>query len=135
MSAESVRIVEQIEELIHGDYDVKIFRTIENEGELEQYDLYTVEVKNENGVIVAEGKDTILSEAIDTAYRDTLEMEERSTPEPSRLENAQSKYQTLSVALSASWAKWAVENADLLRRLKAAKVELEAAERDSVGKA
>jgi hypothetical protein len=57
------------------------------------------------------------------------------TPEPSRLENAQSKYQTLSVALSASWAKWAVENADLLRRLKAAKVELEAAERDSVGKA
>ena len=57
------------------------------------------------------------------------------TPEPSRLENAQSKYQTLPVALSASWAKWAVENADLLRRLKAAKVELEAAERDRVGKA
>lgn len=78
MSAESVRIVEQIEELIHGDYDVKIFRTIENEGELEQYDLYTVEVKNENGLIVAEGGDTILSEAIDTAYRNTLEMEERS---------------------------------------------------------
>ena len=78
MSAESVRIVEQIEELIHGDYDVKIFRTIENEGELEQYDLYTVEVKNENGLIVAEGGDTILSEAIDTAYLNTLEMEERS---------------------------------------------------------
>lgn len=78
MSAESVRIVEQIEELIHGDYDVKIFRTIENEGELEQYDLYTVEVKNQDGLIVAEGGDTILSEAIDTAYRNTLEMEERS---------------------------------------------------------
>ena len=78
MSAESVRIVEQIEELIHGDYDVKIFRTIENEGELEQYDLYTVIVKNQDGVQVAEGGDTILSEAIDTAYLNTLEMEERS---------------------------------------------------------
>ena len=78
MSAESVRIVEQIEELIQGGYAVKIYRTIEDEGELEQYDLYTVEVKNQDGLIVAEGGDTILSEAIDTAYRNTLEMEERS---------------------------------------------------------
>ena len=68
--------VAQIEELIRGGYDVKISRTIENEGELEQYDLYTVIVKNQDGVIVAEGKDTILSEAIDTAYRCTPGMEE-----------------------------------------------------------
>jgi hypothetical protein len=46
--------------------------------ELNQYDLYTVIVENQDGLIVAEGGDTILSEAIDTAYRDTLEMEERS---------------------------------------------------------
>jgi hypothetical protein len=57
------------------------------------------------------------------------------TPEPSRLENAQAAHHALSVVYSAAWAKWAVSNADLLRRLKAAKVELEAAERDSVGKA
>ena len=57
------------------------------------------------------------------------------TPEPSRLENARAAHHALSVALSASWAKWAVENADLLRRLEVAKAELEAAERESVGKA
>ena len=82
MSAESVRIVEQIEELIQGWCAVKIWKSIafeyDDELELNQYDLYTVIVKNQDGVIVAEGKDTILSEAIDTAYRDTLEMEERS---------------------------------------------------------
>ena len=78
MSAESVRIVEQIEELIHGWYAVKIWKSIafeyDDELELNQYDLYTVIVKNQDGLIVAEGGDTILSEAIDTAYRDTLEM-------------------------------------------------------------
>lgn len=82
MSAESVRIVEQIEELIHGWYAVKIWKSIafeyDDELELNQYDLYTVIVKNQDGLIVAEGGDTILSEAIDTAYRNTLEMEERS---------------------------------------------------------
>ena len=79
MSAESMEIVE---ELIQGWYAVKIWKSIafeyDDELELNQYDLYTVIVKNQDGVIVAEGKDTILSEAIDTAYRDTLEMEERS---------------------------------------------------------
>ena len=54
-------------------------------------------------------------------------------PEPTRLENAQAMYQTLFVAYSASWAKWAAQNADLLRRLEAAEVELEAAEMESVG--
>ena len=82
MSAESVRIVEQIEELIQGWYAVKIWKSIafeyDDELELNQYDLYTVIVENQDGLIVAEGGDTILSEAIDTAYRDTLEMEERS---------------------------------------------------------
>jgi hypothetical protein len=82
MSAESVRIVEQIEELIRGWYAVKIWKSIafeyDDELELNQYDLYTVIVENQDGLIVAEGGDTILSEAIDTAYRDTLEMEERS---------------------------------------------------------
>ena len=82
MSAESVRIVEQIEELIRGRYAVKIWKSIafeyDDELELNQYDLYTVIVKNQDGLIVAEGGDTILSEAIDTAYRNTLEMEERS---------------------------------------------------------
>jgi histidinol phosphatase-like enzyme len=82
MSAESVRIVEQIEELIQGWYAVKIWKSIafeyDDELELNQYDLYTVIVKNQDGLIVAEGGDTILSEAIDTAYRNTLEMEERS---------------------------------------------------------
>jgi hypothetical protein len=82
MSAVSVRIVEQIEELIQGWYAVKIWKSIafeyDDELELNQYDLYTVIVKNQDGLIVAEGGDTILSEAIDTAYRDTLEMEERS---------------------------------------------------------
>jgi hypothetical protein len=61
---------------------VKIWKSIafeyDDELELNQYDLYTVIVKNQDGLIVAEGGDTILSEAIDTAYRDTLEMEERS---------------------------------------------------------
>jgi hypothetical protein len=82
MSAESVRIVEQIEELIRGWYAVKIWKSIafeyDDELELNQYDLYTVIVENQDGLIVAEGGDTILSEAIDTAYRNTLEMEERS---------------------------------------------------------
>jgi hypothetical protein len=79
MSAESMEIVE---ELIQGWYAVKIWKSIafeyDDELELNQYDLYTVIVKNQDGLIVAEGGDTILSEAIDTAYRDTLEMEERS---------------------------------------------------------
>jgi hypothetical protein len=61
---------------------VKIWKSIafeyDDELELNQYDLYTVIVKNQDGLIVAEGGDTILSEAIDTAYRNTLEMEERS---------------------------------------------------------
>ena len=78
MSAESVRIVEQIEELIRGWYAVKIWKSIEDKVELEKFPLYTVIVKNQDGLIVAEGGDTILSEAIDTAYRNTLEMEERS---------------------------------------------------------
>ena len=55
------------------------------------------------------------------------------TPEPSRLASAQAMYQTLSIVYSAAWAKWAVENIDLLRRLEAAEVELEAAEMESVG--
>jgi hypothetical protein len=79
MSAESMEIVE---ELIQGWYAVKIWKSIafeyDDELELNQYDLYTVIVKNQDGLIVAEGGDTILSEAIDTAYRNTLEMEERS---------------------------------------------------------
>ena len=79
MSAASMEIVE---ELIQGWYAVKIWKSIafeyDDELELNQYDLYTVIVKNQDGLIVAEGGDTILSEAIDTAYRDTLEMEERS---------------------------------------------------------
>jgi hypothetical protein len=83
MSAESVRIVEQIEELIRGWYAVKIWKSIafeyDDELELNQYDLYTVIVENQDGLIVAEGGDTILSEAIDTAYRDTLEMAERES--------------------------------------------------------
>jgi histidinol phosphatase-like enzyme len=83
MSAESVRIVEQIEELIRGWYAVKIWKSIafeyDDELELNQYDLYTVIVKNQDGLIVAEGGDTILSEAIDTAYRNTLEMAERES--------------------------------------------------------
>jgi histidinol phosphatase-like enzyme len=61
---------------------MKIWKSIafeyDDELELNQYDLYTVIVKNQDGLIVAEGGDTILSEAIDTAYRNTLEMEERS---------------------------------------------------------
>jgi hypothetical protein len=83
MSAESVRIVEQIEELIRGWYAVKIWKSIafeyDDELELNQYDLYTVIVENQDGLIVAEGGDTILSEAIDTAYRNTLEMAERES--------------------------------------------------------
>ena len=58
---------------------MKIWKSIafeyDDELELNQYDLYTVIVKNQDGLIVAEGGDTILSEAIDTAYRNTLEME------------------------------------------------------------
>lgn len=76
MSAESMEIVE---ELIQGWYAVKIWKSIafeyDDELELNQYDLYTVIVKNQDGLIVAEGGDTILSEAIDTAYLNTLEME------------------------------------------------------------
>jgi hypothetical protein len=57
------------------------------------------------------------------------------TPEPSRLENAQAAHHALSVVYSAAWTKWAVENIELICSLEVAKAELEAAERESVGKA
>ena len=74
MSAASEAIVSNIETLIAEGYTVAISYKTASGDDGEWYGVYSV-IVSKDGVIIAEGKDTILSEAMAGAYAMTPETE------------------------------------------------------------